>query len=173
MNITEALHDYRLRWPDETLVVDEFLHFVATHPEPTNRHLPDGHLTACGWIRSKSGEKVLLVEHKKLNKWVQLGGHIEPGETPLEAALREAKEESGLNRLRLVSEDIFDLAIHDFPAIGDMPAHRHYDIRYLLEADDRETLQNSAESHAIHWIERANIQTYSQEESVWRLARKG
>lgn len=173
MNITKALHDYRLRYPEEAEVINQFEEFLAEVDNPLDRNTLPGHLTACVWIRSFDHTKVLLVDHKKLGKWVQLGGHIDPGEDPLEAAGREAREESGLESLRLVSPDIYDLSIHQFPAIGDMPAHRHYDIRFLFEADGDELPINSPESHAVHWIKREDLPQYTSEESVIRLSNKG
>lgn len=173
MNITKALADYQTRYPEEAETVQAFQKFLASHDDPLNRHVTDGHVTACVWIRSFDQQKVLLVDHKKLGKWVQLGGHVDPGETPLEAAMREAQEESGLTSLHLVSGEIYDLAIHDFPAVGDFPAHMHYDIRFLFEADGEEVPINSPESHAVHWVKRSQIEEYSQEPSVLRLSRKG
>lgn len=173
MNIIDQLRRYGERYPEEQSVVAEFIDFIGRYDKPADRYLLPGHITACVWIRSFDQRKVLLLDHKKLAKWVQLGGHIEPGETPLAAAWREAREESGLTSLRLVSDEIYDLAIHDFPATPDMPAHRHYDIRYLFEADGAEEPRNSPESHAVHWIERRRIQDYSDEASVLRLAAKG
>lgn len=173
MNIIDELGDYRERFPEEASVISEFEHFVLEHDHPTDRNTLPGHITACVWIRSSDGQKVLLLDHKKLGKWIQLGGHIEADESPLLAAWREAREESGLESLRLVSPEIFDLAIHDFPATADMPAHRHYDIRYLFEADGDEQPLSSPESYAVQWIERAELEEYTDEASVLRLARKG
>ncbi|HHT20746.1 MAG TPA: NUDIX hydrolase [Tissierellia bacterium] len=173
MSIIDQLVDYRDRFPEEAAVVTEFEQFLIENDQPMDRHHLPGHITACVWIRSHDRTKVLLLDHKKLGKWIQLGGHIEPGESPLLAAWREAREESGLKSLRLVSPEIFDLAIHDFPAIGDFPAHQHFDIRYLFEADGDEVPLSSPESHAVHWIDRSELGRYTDEASVLRLARKG
>jgi 8-oxo-dGTP pyrophosphatase MutT (NUDIX family) len=173
MNIIKALTDYRRRFPGEGDVIDRFERFLIDHDQVMDRNALPGHITACVWIRSYDQTKVLLMNHTKLGKWIQLGGHIEPGETPLEAAWREAREESGLTSLRLVDRGIYDLAIHQFPAIGHMPEHIHYDIRFLFEADGEEEPHNSPESVAVKWIDRDRLKEYTDEPSVIRLAEKG
>lgn len=172
MSIIKELREYAQRYPAEQAVVDQFIALIESQPQPGDRQLLPAHMTAGAWIRSYDEQQVLLMQHKKLNKWIQLGGHLEAWESPLQAAWREAKEESGLQSLRLVHEQPLDLAIHDFPATPELPAHRHYDIRYLMEADGQETLRPDAESKALAWIEVDQLRAYTQEESVLRMAEK-
>jgi hypothetical protein len=72
----------------------------------------------------------------------------------------------------LIDSEIFDLDIHEIPARGVEPAHLHFDVRYLIRADSSEDLVLSDESHALAWIELANLERYTTEESVHRMERK-
>jgi 8-oxo-dGTP pyrophosphatase MutT (NUDIX family) len=111
----------------------------------------------------------LLTHHRKLDKWLQLGGHADGELDPLAVARREAYEESGLRSIRVLTKRIFDVDVHRIPARGEEPEHFHYDIRYLMEADRTEPLLVSSESKAIAWVELASIRTYTEEESMLRL----
>ena len=110
----------------------------------------EGHFTGSAWLVSVDGNRVLLMHHRKLGRWLQPGGHAD-GDTDLaRVALREAGEESGL--VGLVGEgDIFDLDRHQIPARADEPAHWHYDVRYVVRAGDSETLLANEESLALAW----------------------
>lgn len=110
----------------------------------------EGHFTGSAWLVSGDGNRVLLMHHRKLGRWLQPGGHAD-GDTDLaRVALREAGEESGL--VGLVGEgDIFDLDRHQIPARADEPAHWHYDVRYVVRAGDSETLLANEESLALAW----------------------
>jgi 8-oxo-dGTP pyrophosphatase MutT (NUDIX family) len=103
---------------------------------------------------------------------MQLGGHSDGDSDTLAVALREAREESGLDGIRSLSDEIFDLDIHEIPARRNEPAHLHYDIRFLLEADRRQPLTITEESKGLAWAALDEIETFSREESILRLARK-
>ena len=133
---------------------------------------PKGHLTASAWIISQQEDKVLLHHHQKLEKWIQLGGHLEKRELIQAAALREAAEESGLNSLSLVDQKIFDLDVHKIPAAKNEAEHFHYDLRLLLKADAEEELEKSSESKNLKWIDLNRVANYVREESVLRMLRK-
>jgi 8-oxo-dGTP pyrophosphatase MutT (NUDIX family) len=134
-------------------------------------HLP-GHITGSAWIINKEKTKVLLVHHAKLNRWLQPGGHADGEEDVLNVALREAQEETGVNKFRLLQKQIFDLDIHPIPARKDFPEHLHYDIRFLFEADEKEKIVVSEESHDVKWISLTELVNYNPETSVQRLAKK-
>ena len=128
----------------EAAMTAEIIRFVEAHADCLLRSCLPGHLTGSAWIVSPDRKRTLLTHHHKLDKWLQLGGHAD-GETDLLAvALREAREESGLTRLRAVSAEIFDCDRHLIPARGTEPAHYHHDVRFLLEADRDEPLAMSS-----------------------------
>lgn len=120
--------------------------------KPFARTTYPAHFTASAFIYDPAQQKVLLTLHRKLKLYLQPGGHIEEGETPLEASLREGLEESGLTFLTLVSPLPFDIDIHTIPATTKEPEHQHYDICYLYHACSEHALHISEESLALTWF---------------------
>ena len=101
---------------------------------PTSRHQPRAHFTASAFVVDEQGERMCLVEHEKLGRLLQPGGHVEPTDISLEAAaLREAREETRLELdFHPTAPRPFDLDIHAIPDRPGEPAHFHLDVRYLL-----------------------------------------
>jgi 8-oxo-dGTP pyrophosphatase MutT (NUDIX family) len=95
---------------------------------------------------AEDGSAVLLLHHNKLHRWLQPGGHGDPGETRGEqVASREVAEETGLTpRLHSSAPRPFDVDIHEIPARKLDPPHEHLDLRYLFTADPREPLRAEA-----------------------------
>jgi len=115
-----------------------------------------GHFTGSAWLVSVDGKRVLLTHHRKLQRWLQLGGHAD-GEVDLgQVALREAQEESGLPDLKLEG-GLFDLDRHWIPERGEVPGHWHYDARYVVRAGIDERFAVNEESLALAWVEIADI----------------
>lgn len=168
----EEIKKYKAQNKSEKKSKKKIINFILNNQENTGRKNPEGHLTASAWIVNNERDKVLLHKHLAINKWIQLGGHVEENELVKEAALREAKEESGLNSFSLLNENIFDIDHHKIPANKNQTEHIHYDIRYLLEADDKEALEKSSESKNLKWLELNEIEEYVSEESVLRMLRK-
>ena len=158
--------------PHEAAMTAETLHFVAQYPDCLLRSCGPGHLTGSAWIVSPDRSHVLLTHHHKLEKWLQLGGHADGDGDVLAVALREAREESGLQRVRAVSPEIFDLDRHWIPPRKDEPGHYHFDLRFLLEADPREPLTLSRESKDLAWIDLDRVALLNPEESMARMVRK-
>jgi 8-oxo-dGTP pyrophosphatase MutT (NUDIX family) len=92
------------------------------------------HFTGSALVVSGDGQKALLHHHRKLDRWLQFGGHCDGDEDVLRVAGREAQEESGIEGLISTSTRRFDLDIHEIPAHGNEPAHDHYDLRLPLDA---------------------------------------
>ena len=161
---------YRRRWPEESETVTRFEAFVDSHSDCFHRSCPIGHTTGSAWIVNRAGERVLLTHHRKLERWLQPGGHCDGDPDTLEVALREAREESGLD-VRALDEAIFDLDVHLIPARGCEPAHYHYDVRFLVQAmQDR--FRVSEESCALAWVPADRVGVFTNHESVLRMARK-
>ena len=132
-----------------------------------------GHFTGSAWIVNSRKDHILMTHHKKLNMWLQLGGHADGEKDLIKVALKEAKEESGFQEFNLLSKDIFDLDIHEIEAMNNEPRHLHYDVRFLLEADPNEhKIIVSDESHDVKWIPIKNVINYNSEESIKRMVLK-
>lgn len=134
----------------------EILAFVDEHADPFDRGIVTGHLTGSAVVVSAAGDQVLLLHHRKLDRWLQPGGHAEPGERDGETvALREAREETGIEGLTLHASALrpLDVDVHPIPARGDEPAHRHLDLRYLVIAPPNASLRRLvAEVRALRWF---------------------
>jgi 8-oxo-dGTP pyrophosphatase MutT (NUDIX family) len=117
--------------------------FARAHQDPFDRSIRERHFTGSGLVMSEDGSAVLLLRHAKLQKWLQPGGHGEPGETAgEEVAGREVAEETGLEpRLHPTAPRPFDVDIHTIPARKQDPEHEHLDVRYLFVADASKELR--------------------------------
>lgn len=132
-------------------------------------HFEPGHVTASSWIISPCGAKVLLCYHRKLQRWLQLGGHVDGEADVAAAALREAQEESGILEFDFVTNKVFDLDVHHIPARADEPPHLHFDIRFLLQARSDEIVC-TPESLALQWVYHHDIPSLTDEFSIHRMA---
>ena len=125
--------------------------FARGHADPFDRTIPEGHFTGSGLVMSEDGRSVLLLHHLKLHRWLQPGGHGDPGEVRGEdVAAREVREETGLEpRLHPTAPRPFDVDIHTIPARKTDPAHEHLDLRYLFIARaDEPLLEETSEDAA-------------------------
>lgn len=169
--LLNALDAYEQVYPHEKTVA-LMRAFALSTTECFKRENLEGHFTASAFVLSKDKKRLLLTHHAKLKKWLQLGGHAD-GETLLhEVALREAREEGGVEHLTFLESNPIDLDIHEIPAHKGVPAHLHYDVRYLLRCDDEERIVISDESLALEWIPLEKISLYTQEVSLLRVIKK-
>ena len=177
-----ALDDYRTRWPREAPVVARFLALVERWPDPLARTaLHPGHITASAWIVTPVGDAVLLTHHKKLGKWLQIGGHADGDPNLPAVAVREAREESGAEGLRPAlprrggidpAWQVFDLDVHRIPSFRTTPPHEHYDVCFAYYAPEQFVPVVSDESHDVRWVRIAGLDRYTRERSITRMAVK-
>ena len=175
LNDTLALlrrHAARPLDDNEAAMLAEYAPFITAHADCLLRTCGPGHLTASAWIVDHSRRWTLLTHHHKLDRWLQLGGHVDGNPDLLAAALREGLEESGLKSLVPVSPEIFDIDRHLIPARKTEPEHWHYDVRFLIEADRVEPLRISDESKDLAWVELSRVAELNPSESLARMVRK-
>ena len=157
MTLSESLAQHRPEDEDESADLARIRAFVARHPDPFDRRIAEGHLTGSAVVVSADGRQTLLLHHRKLDRWLQPGGHADPGESSgEEVALREALEETGLAGLALhpTAPRPLDVDVHDIPARGTEPAHEHLDLRYLMVAPAGATFSRSTdETRDMRWVE--------------------
>lgn len=169
--ILRLIDAYAARYPEEADAA-RLRRFIATQPRCFERDcFDDGHVTGSAWVVDSAGSRVLLTHHRKLGKWLQLGGHSDGDPDTLAVALREAREESGLC-VQPICEAVLDIDIHTIPALRGEPAHLHYDVRFALRASSTGRLRISPESIDLAWIDIANLPRLTDEESMLRMARK-
>ena len=123
------------------------------------------HFCSSAWIiTSTTPKKILLIHHKKLGKWLQPGGHIEKFENPVQTAIREIQEETGLGieslrkGIKVIDKEGTFLPLPTFimeqtiPKAGNQPMHYHIDIQYVVKLPEQKLLINKKESRNIGWF---------------------
>jgi 8-oxo-dGTP pyrophosphatase MutT (NUDIX family) len=170
-SLHEAFERYTARFPGEPDLA-RFDAWLRNVPRPFHRETQAGHFTGSAWLVSADGERVLLMHHRKLQRWLQLGGHADGDADLPNVALREAQEESGLADLHVLPE-IFDVDLHTIPARRDEPGHWHYDVRYVVVARGSEAFTVNEESLDLAWRSIADLAADpAADVSLRRMARK-
>lgn len=169
MDTLRALQSYLDRNPAEIDVVERFTRFLLSGIDVFHRTRLDGHFTASCWLVSPDRASVLLTHHRKLGRWLQLGGHADGDSNLVRVAFNEATEESGIEGLMVLPE-IFDLDAHTIPARTNEPEHTHWDVRFVVLAPSLK-FDVSDESHALAWRPIGEL-VHSSDESIKRMACK-
>jgi 8-oxo-dGTP pyrophosphatase MutT (NUDIX family) len=130
------------------------IELLTSAPDAFSRaHFTPGHVTAGCFIVDPAAGSLLLHHHRRLDRWLQMGGHVDGDESPVAAALREGEEESGLHDLELLFEGIFDVDVHFIPAGKGEPDHHHFDVRYLVRTSDPSAIAiDRNESKDLAWV---------------------
>ena len=172
-----ALKKYKTQDKREQEMLSEMIAFIQENPNCFERSNLSGHITGSAWLLSPDEKKVLLTHHKKLNRWLQLGGHSDGQNETWNVALREATEESGIKDISFIIQNIFDIDVHTIPTnkAKNEPEHKHYDVRFLLKAPT-ENFVISEESNALRWVSSQNLFEMHQRkeisESMLRMTQK-
>jgi 8-oxo-dGTP pyrophosphatase MutT (NUDIX family) len=154
-DLRSLLDGYRPRDDGEARDVDR-LRGLVEHGDPWSR---DGmlHVTASALVVDPARRRVLLRWHPRMQCWLQVGGHGDPGETdPWAIALREAREETGLDDLAPLTPALerrpVQIVIVPVPAGGEEPAHEHADIRYALATAAPERARAESSAAVVRWL---------------------
>jgi len=166
-----AALDLSLR-PEETSARDRMCALLSENPDCFQRTAFPAHFTGSALVVNADGSRVLLHHHRKLDRWLQFGGHCEGDEDILRVARREALEESGIQGLIVASGRPFDLDIHEIPAHSGDPVHFHYDVRFMLIAPESAVPVISQESDGLRWFTAAELTALPLDESLRRMIRK-
>jgi 8-oxo-dGTP pyrophosphatase MutT (NUDIX family) len=153
---------------------------LQTTPDILQESCIEGHVTGSALLLDVSSGRLLLHFHKKVKKWLQFGGHMDGEVNPAETALREVKEESGIENIYFFPKvtDVLpiDIEIQSIPEYNGKPAHLHYDFRYLIATDRPEQLNTGLEneSNEFAWVSITDVDDpkYSLETAAKRLIKK-
>jgi 8-oxo-dGTP pyrophosphatase MutT (NUDIX family) len=172
-HLLDQLRRYRPADDLESRHHDALVNLLTHGRDPFSRaHFAPGHVTASVFIVEPASNSVLLHHHRRLDRWLQMGGHIEDDEHPEIAALREGREESGLGDLELFG-GIFDLDVHAIPAGKGEPDHHHFDVRYVARTWSPEAIvMASEESKELAWVPLARAVPLMKEDASSRVIRK-
>ncbi|MBT4963873.1 MAG: NUDIX hydrolase [Francisellaceae bacterium] len=151
--LQQQLAEYTPRTRKSQEIKTKFVTFLNENKYCFERRELSRHFTSSALLFNKQLNKILLTHHKKLDKWLQLGGHCDGNLSTLQVAILECQEESGINNISVLDNKIFDLDIHSIPKHKNVCAHYHYDICYLLKIEsDEDDIIISDESLALRWF---------------------
>ena len=157
MGIHEQIKAYRPWNEQERQDQALILAFLERNPDAFYRSNLLAHMTASAWVVNPQRSKVLMVYHRLYDSWSWAGGHADGEEDLLAAALRAAREETGVQRLRPVTEEIYSLEVLTVDGHEKhgryVPSHLHLNVTYLLEAEEDQPLRVcEAENSGVAWF---------------------
>ena len=157
MSIRQDILAYRPWNEQEERDRQVILDYLDRNPDAFLRSNLIAHMTASAWVVNRERDKVLMVYHKIYDSWSWTGGHADGDEDLLSVALREVREETGVEHVRPVSRQIYSLEVltvdgHEKHGAY-VPSHLHLNLTYLLEADERDSLHIcEAENSGVRWF---------------------
>jgi 8-oxo-dGTP pyrophosphatase MutT (NUDIX family) len=181
MDKTDLKHivdDYLLFFPNDKSKLALFRKQLGGNQNVLDRHNFLGHITCSGFVFTKDFNKVLLVHHRALQKWLQPGGHMDAGETnPLATARREVVEETGvvIDRYIPLSSENKLIPIYfgeyDIPRNIEKsePNHYHHDLCYVFIAASEDVSHKSDEVTAAKWFSLTDNETSNITDGLARI----
>ncbi len=166
------LNNYEPIANEEILFKSKMLDLLNSNPNCFERTCLHAHFTASAWVINKDKTQVVLLHHKKLNRWFQPGGHADGNINLWEVACKEMEEETGITQFLNNNKNIFDIDIHTIPAHKEVPTHNHYDVRFIFIVPNKTTLLQNEESNELCWVAMADIEKYTSEKSILRMVKK-
>ena len=175
-SLDSQLSGYERAYPGERAVVERFRTLLGTAPGCFERSCMPGHITASAWVLSPDRRSVLLVHHRKMDCWLQPGGHADGDPCLASVARRDVAEETGLAELDSLGDETspvpFDLGIHVILPHGETPEHLHYDVRFAFVARSWELVPCEAEIKAARWVGLDDLAPFTEEAEIHRMANK-
>ena len=168
MGIYEQIKAYRPWNEQERQDQAVMLAFLEKNPDAFYRTNLLAHMTASAWVVNPQRSKALMVYHRLYDSWSWTGGHADGEEDLLAVALREVREETGVQRLRPVTEEIYSLEVLTVDGHEKhgryVPSHLHLNVTYLLEAEEDQPLRVcEAENSGVAWFSLADALSASTE----------
>ena len=157
MSIRQDIENYCPYNEQEQWDRERMLAFLDQNEDAFLRTNLTAHMTASAWIVNESRDKVLMIYHKIYDSWAWTGGHADGEEDLLSVALREAREETGIQSVRPVTEEIYSLEVvtvdgHEKRGAY-VPSHLHMNVTYLLEADEKQEVHICQEENSgVKWF---------------------
>ncbi len=151
---------------------DRVLAFCAKHADALHRSCPQGHLTGSGLVIDPARRQTLLIHHRKLDLWLQPGGHADGDGNLAGVAMKEVREETGLTGLRVISPAI-DVDIHVIPERPNEPEHLHLDLRFVLLCAPHAIEAPNAETKGARWFDEGDPMVSGPDSSLGRTAQRG
>ena len=142
-------------------------------PHCFSRDCFPSHFTASSWVLNTAKTHCALLHHKKLDKWMQAGGHADGDIDLLHVSKKELREETGLEDVELMYSGIFDCDAHRIPQYKNLPSHTHLDVRFIFRSLTDSQLKNNQESKEVRWVPFEDVSSFTNESSVLRMLDKG
>lgn len=171
LNLKEQIEQYIPYNEQEANDKHVMLQYINKFDDVLTRKNEFGHFTASSWAVNKNRTKVLMIYHNIYKSWAWTGGHADGESDLLKTAVRELKEETGVENVKILKNDIFSLEIicvNGHVKRGNyVPSHVHLNLTYLLEVDENELLKIKAdENSGVKWIDINDIETVVNEKWV-------
>ncbi len=147
------------------------LKYIDCFDDVLTRKNEFGHFTASSWVLNKEKTKVLMIYHNIYQSWAWTGGHSDGDSNLLDVAIREVKEETGIQNITPIQNEIYSLeniCVNGHVKRGEyVAAHVHLNVTYLLEADEGEMLRiKEDENSGVRWIDIDKAVEVSNEECM-------
>ncbi len=173
--LIKTLESYTPFDEDEASHVEKMLKLLKNYERCFWRdHFEPGHMTGAAFLLNKTFDKTLLTHHAILNKWMQFGGHADGDEDIQRVGYKEGVEESGIENIKLLRPEIFDISFHTIaenPKKNE-PSHSHYDVCYLFYVPDDTPYVVSDKSNDLKWFSLEEIKALNLTGRMPRLIKK-
>ncbi|MCI8308958.1 MAG: NUDIX hydrolase [Clostridia bacterium] len=171
MNLKEQIENYKPYNEQEEKDKQIMLKYINTFDDVLTRNNEIGHFTASSWAVNKERTKVIMIYHNIYNSWAWTGGHADGESDLLKVAIRELKEETGVENVKVINNDIFSLeivSVNGHVKKGKyVSTHVHLNLTYLLEVDENDILKmKEDENSGVKWVDINDVEKVSTEKWI-------